>query len=273
MKNLIRMDFYRLFHAKAIRIGVIAAVIVAFFGMLFSLGIIEIFKFGLELEPEAAASMSQLFPMVSWIDGVDFANVVLYGTGMFSLFIACMVSASFVSAEQSCGYFKNVAGQLSNKGVSVFSKFVVTSFVYVVIMLIYTLVSSICALLFFSKYLESYSIGALIGGLCLRTMLYLAINAIMIFLCTLTKSQSLAMVIGAILGTGITQLAYFAINGLLGIVKINLNVSHFMPDGISGLINAGNLGSLWLKAIIVSIVFIAGFLAGAMVIVNKRDVK
>ena len=84
--------------------------------------------------------MELVFPIVSWLGGVDFADVVFAGTNAFALFVSCMVVASFIGAEQSCGYIKNIAGQLSNKGMTIASKFVVTCFVQLMILIIYTLV-------------------------------------------------------------------------------------------------------------------------------------
>ena len=42
MLNLIKMDFYRLFHSKAVKVGAVAAALIAFLGMLLNFGIIEI---------------------------------------------------------------------------------------------------------------------------------------------------------------------------------------------------------------------------------------
>ena len=81
------------------------------------------------------------------------------------------------------------------------------------------------------------------------------------------------MVIGAIFGIGVTSLVYLAASSLLGMLKITVNVSHLMPDGINGLISVSSLGTISVRAIIVSIIFIAGFLIGAVMLFKKRDVK
>ena len=273
MLNLVRMDFYRLFHSKALKVGLIAAAIIALFGMLLNLGILELVKFGFSSDPETASGVEFLFPIVSWLSGVDFADVVFAGTGSFSLFVSCMIVASFVGAEQSCGYVKNIAGQLSNRGMTVVSKFIVTCFVQLFVLLVYTVVSILCAFMFFGGYIKTYSIIALIEGLLIRFLLFCAIDAIVLFFCTLTKSHAIAMVIGAIFGIGVTGIVYTAASALLGMVHISVNVAHFMPDGINGLIGVSNLGTIAVKAIIVSIVFIAGFLFGAILLFKKRDVK
>lgn len=273
MLNLIKMDFYRLFHSKAIKVGIIVSAVVAFVGMLLNLGVLEIIKFGISDDPASAGDMGILFPIVSWLEGVDFSDVVFVGTNFFSLFVSCSVVASFVGAEQSCGYVKNIAGQLRNRGMMVVSKFIVTCFVQLTVILIYTAISSICAVAFFSSYINSYSIGILIEGLLLRFMLFCAINAIVLFFCTFTKSHAVAMVIGSIFGTGVTGLVYLGVSSLLGMIKISVDVAKFMPDGINGLIEVANIGTVAIRAIIVSIIFIVGFLIGAILLFKKRDVK
>jgi ABC-type transport system involved in multi-copper enzyme maturation permease subunit len=156
---------------------------------------------------------------------------------------------------------------------TVVSKFIVSCAVQLIVLLIYTGVSLLCAGLFFNSYIKTYSILALIEGLLLRFLLFCAVTAIVVFFCTLTKSHSIAMVIGAILGTGITSLIYLAANGLLSMLKITVDLAKFMPDGINGLINVSNLGTIAVKAIVVSVVFIAGFLISAVILFKKRDVK
>lgn len=274
MLNLIRMDFYRLFHSKVSKVGAIAAAIIAFLGMLLNFGIIEILKFGASDNPESLEGIGMIFPIVAWINGgVDFADIIFSGTATASLFVSCMVVASFIGAEQSCGYTKNIAGQLPLRGMTVISKFVVTCFVQFAVLGIFTAVSSLCAGWMFGSLITTYSIGTMIEGLLIRFLLFCAIDAIIIFFCTLTKSHAIAMVIGAIFGIGVTGLVYFAARLLLSAIKIDIDVAKFMPDGINGLINVGDLNSIVVRAIIVSVIFIVGFLTSSVLLFQKRDVK
>ena len=210
---------------------------------------------------------------IGWMKGVDFSEIVFSGTAVFSLFIGCMITANFIGSEQSCGYTKNFAGQLSDKGYMAISKFAVTSFVQVMILLIYTVVSAVFALILFGKYINGYNIGALLAALGLRLMLHLAINAIVIFICTFTKSHAIAMVAGCIFGMGVTKFAYTAAEVFLSMLKINFPISGYMPDGINGQIYLDTVGEIAFKAIAVAIVFIAVFLASNYFIVRSRDVK
>lgn len=275
MLNLIKMDLYRLVRLKSFRIGLILAAVFSFVALLGVFGFFEIIDILIKEDPTVnPMDMAAIFPIVSWINGVDYADVVLFGTNTFSLFIGCLVSASFIGAEQSAGYFKNIAGQVRPRGLTVVSKYITTSAFHLSVIIVYTIISCIFGQLFFSSYIVSYNIGAMIGGLLLRTLLFFAINAVIVFFCILAKNQALAMVIGAILGIGVTGLVYFGINSLLGMLKINnVDVSHFMPDGINGALNMSTLGDVYVQGIIISLIFIAGFVFGAIMIVEKRDVK
>ena len=273
MWNLIKMDFYRLFSSKAIKIGALMACIVSVAYMLLSLGIVEITKLALKDTPEVATEMGLLLSQVAWINGVDFSDIVLSGTAAFSLFVACMMSANFIGSEQSCGYTKNFAGQLPNRGYMVISKFVVTSFIQLMVLGIYTIVSVIFAKFVFGQYINGYQIDMLFAGLGLRLLLHLAVNTIIIFLCTLTKSHAIAMVAGCIFGIGITKIAYMAITMILSAVKVEFNIANYMPDGINSQIAVDSISGLYGKAILVSLAFIVVFLGANYYVVSKRDVK
>ena len=273
MWNLIKMDFYRLFTSKTIKVGAIMAFLVSVGYMFLSLGIVELTKLAYDQSVEAAMGLEMFLSQAAWLGGVNFADIVLNGTSAFSLFIGCMIAANFMGSEQSCGYAKNFAGQLPDKGYMVVSKFVVTSIAQVIVLLIYAAVSAVSAELLFGKYINGYAISTLLLALGLRLMLYLAVNAIIIFLCTLTKSHSIAMVAGCIFGIGVTKFAYLAAGMLLSTLKINFSIIDYMPDGINGQLAMDTAGSLAVKAIVVSLAFIAVFLTSNYFVVRSRDVK
>jgi ABC-type transport system involved in multi-copper enzyme maturation permease subunit len=184
-----------------------------------------------------------------------------------------MISANFIGSEQSCGYTKNFAGQLPNRGYMVISKFVVTSLAHVMILVIYTIVSIVCAQLLFTKYIEGYAIGKLFEALGLRVLLHLAINAVIIFICTMTKSHAIAMVVGCIFGIGVTKIVYLLADILLGVMKINFSIGNYMPDGINSQLALNTVGELSARAVIVSVAFTVVFLASNYIVVRSRDVK
>ena len=273
MWKLIKMDFYRLFSSKTIKIGAVIACLVCAGYMLVSRGIVSLAELALKEDPLAVAGLGLFLPQVAWIEGVDFSELVFSGTSVFSLFIGCMISANFIGSEQSCGYTKNFAGQLANKGYIAVSKFAATSVVQVVLLVIYTVVCALGAVILFGNYINGYAIGNLLAVLSLRLMLHLAINAMVVFICTFTKSHAIAMVAGCIFGMGITKFAYSAVEVLLGVMKINFPISGYMPDGINGQLALDMVGELAVKAIVVSIAFMVAFTAANYIVLQKRDVK
>ena len=273
MWKLIKMDFYRLFTSKTIKLAAIISAAVCGAYMLLTLGVVELTKYAAETDPEAVEGLAFFISSATWINGVDFSDVVLSGTSALALFIGCMISANFIGSEQSAKYTKNFAGLLPDKGYMAVSKFVVTAVAHVMVLVIYTIVSCVLAVPLFGQYITGYNISALIGALGLRFLLHFAINAIIIFICTLTKSHAVAMVFGCIFGIGITKLAYYAINGLLGLMKIEFVVGDYMPDGINSALSVATTGDLALKAVLVSIAFIAIFVVANYMMTRKRDVR
>ena len=273
MWKLIKMDFYRLCSSKTIKVGALMACLMSIVYAIFCLGIIELTKYAFEVDPSMVDGMGIILSQAAWINGVDFAEIVFGGTGVLSLFIGCVISASFIGSEQSCGYTKNFAGQLTNKGYMAISKFLVTSFGHIIVLAIYTIVGSIFANLFLGNYINGYDMKQLFAALGLRLMLHIAINAIIVFLCTLTKSHSVAMIAGCIFGLGITKAAYVSISMLLGILKIDFDIISYMPDGINGQLSLYTVGDLAQKATVVSIAFVIAFVVANYYIVRNRDVR
>ena len=273
MWKLIKMDFYRLFTSRTVKIGAIVAFLVCAGYMLLSLGAVELGKYALVNDPASIEDMAFVLSQIGWVYGIDFADIVLSGTSAFALFIGCMITASFIGSEQSAGFTKNYAGRLNDRGYIAISKFVVTSAAQLMVLLIYSIASSLLAVLMFGNCITGYNVSALIGGLFLRLMLHLAINSIIVFICMLTKSHGVAMVMGCIFGIGVTRIAYMAITALLGAIKINFPIADFMPDGVNYQISASTVGDLAVRAIIVSIVFCAAFVAANYMLMRKRDVR
>ena len=131
------MDLYRLLRSKTLRVGLVAAAIVAVSCLLLSLGLLEIIKATSGENYASAAEMAFLFPCLAFLAGASWGDIVLYGVGSFSLFIGCMITASFIGSEQSCGYVKNIAGQIPHKGFLAISKFVATSVAMALVLLVY----------------------------------------------------------------------------------------------------------------------------------------
>ena len=107
MWNLIKMDFYRLFSSKTIKIGAAVAFLVCAGYMFISLGILSIAELAAKQDPLAVEGFGLFLAQISWMKGVDFSEIVFSGTAVFSLFIGCMITANFIGSEQSCGRLRS----------------------------------------------------------------------------------------------------------------------------------------------------------------------
>lgn len=274
MLKLIKMDFYRLFSSKAIKVGLIVAAAVSALYMLLSLGLVEIIRIIIRDDPMGVDGMSVFLPHIAWVNKIDFFGIVLNGVSAFSLFIGCMITANFIGTEQSCGYTKNFAGQLPNRGYMAISKFLVTSVAQLLVLVVYTIVSSVCTLLLLSKCISGYNeLGGFLEALGLKALMYLAINAIIVFICTLSRSHAVGMVVGSIFGIGVTKLIYPILGSLLSSIKINFNIGDYMPDGVDGMLSNTIPGDLLLRGVLVGVGFIVAFVAANYFVVKIRDVK
>ena len=81
------------------------------------------------------------------------------------------------------------------------------------------------------------------------------------------------MVAGSIFGLGVTNVVYTAAVMILGIMRIDLDIGGLMPDGILSMLSLYTVEELCVKAIAVSVVFIAVFLATNYFVLRKRDVR
>lgn len=274
MFNLIKMDIYRLTRTKSFKTGLIFAVIIPFVAMACLSGLLSIFSEMMK-DPENVAALSA-FPIVSWLsNGVTISEIILTGFGVLSLLISTVLTAIFVNSEQESGYIKNIAGQLPDRGIMIVSKIYAIAVINLVIFVLYTAVSSLSGLLFFQSVLKSGSITPLLITLATKFLLYMAIDTVILFICTLTKSKALSVAIGVIFGIGISGFAFSIINSVLNLVfkTSDINLAIFTPDGMNSLLNINSELDIIVKAIIVAVIYIAGFMLVSSFVMKKRDIK
>lgn len=289
MFNVIKMDLYRLFRSKSFRVGLILVAIISFAAAALSSGIAAIMKSAIDLEPELAESyvtLGGIMPFLLWGNSVDLGVVILQFSSIFSLAIAAIISAIYVNDEQMSGYGKNYLGQLSNKGQSVISKMIATSLINVCIVLTCVIASGIGGMIFFGKIITSFNFGNFAVLILLRILMYLAINAIIVFFSLLTRSKSASMIIGVLFGVGASKLAYTGATTVIQMIVSKVfrndsitvpNLDGLIPDGVESMLNLEFLNTMnpdvIIRALIVGVVYIAVFTTLSFCVVRKRDLK
>ena len=270
MFNLIKMDTYRLAKSKQFKIGLIISFVFSFAAIAVIAGIGKL----IPLLGEDGEGILFLFPYADWFSQVSIFTVILTVTSYLSLMISCMISSNFINEEQANGYFKNIAGQVKDKSMLVLSKFFTVIVISLAVLVCYVAGSALASVLLLGKSLTFDYPDGFAFAMFTRFVLYLAVNSIIIFLCTFTKSKSLAIAFGLVFGTGITRFAYSIVETFLGmILKADIQIASFTPDGQVFSITAESTSEDLGKAFAVGVCYIVAFLFFSSLILKKRDNK
>lgn len=271
MAKLIKMDLYRLFKTKSFKILLLVSLSIAFIAVAVISGIAKLIPM---LPEESQLSFALTFPFASWIDNVSVFSVMYTSFYVLSLMVVSIVTAIFISSEHSSGYIKNIAGQVKNKGMLVFAKFATLSIATFTIFVSYLAGAFVSAQIFLHNSLNYTDFMNFAAVISVKYLLFLSIVAIIMFLCTLTKSSSLAIAFGVIFGTGITSVVYSAVSIFLEIVtKHSIQIASFTPDGFAFKLAMATSPEILAKGCVLSVIYIAVFLILSTVVMNKRDTR
>ncbi len=273
MLNLIKMDLHRLFHTKSFKVGLLLSAAASFIFIALIAGLLAILQEMLK-NPESAEAVV-FFPAAGWlVNGTSVGEIILTGFGAFSLLVSTILTAIFINSEQSSGYIKNIAGQVSNKGYMIVSKLFTIAVINLAIFAVFSVFSAVSGFVFLSYVIKSVSFLPFIPVLLIKFLLYMAIDAIILFICTLTKSKSFAVAVGVIFGIGITGFVYSALNSLITFITngTDVKLATFTPDGINSILSINADAGLLIKAVVISVVYIAVFTIASSLVFKKRDV-
>ena len=254
MVDLIRMDFYRMFKSKSFIISNIVVFAIAIVTRLAEIGMIKLSQtLGVA---DAVVSQSSL------------NEIIINPFGWTIALIVVLISAvTFSYADIANGYIKNIAGQVSNKGDTAISKFIVLGVHNFIFMTVAMLGRVIIALCTGGMQVEWVKIPLAIGTFAVKWLLLISLSTILLFMSTGLKNKTLASVVGVILGSGSLMLMHLMIDGTVERF-IHVDISKYDP---SMLIQEANI--IFGNAIVVALVVIAIFLPLTVVIFNKTDVK
>lgn len=271
MANLIKMDLFRLFKTKSYKLLLLVSLSIAFIAIAAIAGIAKLIPI---LGEESQFALSMMFPFASWAKDVSVFDIMYTSLYALAPMVISIATAIFISSEHSSGYIKNIAGQVKNKGMLVAAKFATLAFATFTIFVSYLVGAFASAQLFLHgslNYTGFMDFAAVIG---VKYLLFLSVVAIIIFLCTLTKSSSLAIAFGVIFGTGMTTIVYTAVSFFLETVtKHSIQVASFTPDGFAFKLSMATQPEILAKGCVLSVIYIAVFLILSAVVMNKRDTR
>ncbi len=270
MRDLLRMDRYRMFRSKMFLIVFLlilgfsiasAPIERVFTGAVAGLAEIA----GETGDGTAAAEEALNAPVVT-----DLAELIAdpFAYDIFAMLVL-LAGVSFFYADIEHGYIKNIAGQQRRRSYTVRSKFFTVMLSNLVLMLT-SLAGRVASAYIVGTVKMNGGIGAALYTFFVRWLLLLAISTVLLFLAAGLGAKSLANVIAVLGGTGLLVLAYFgadaAIHRLIDIGEFSL--VDYAPDQL--LTESAYEGP---RAVIVALVFIVVFLFLAVKVTDKRDVK
>lgn len=184
-----------------------------------------------------------------------------------------MSAVSFLYSDFTGGFIKNIAGQVGRRGNIALAKFVVIG-IHNLIFFIIGAFSNVLGTALGGTLAMDGNIGAALLTLLLKWLLSMALASVFLFITVGLNSKTFAVIAAVVFSVDALSLVYLGINtGISTIFKVqNVNVGHFMPDALMGSVNVAD-GTLVLNALVVSAVFIVGFVLLTVKTFESRDVK
>lgn len=256
MLNIIKTEWYKL---RTTKLFLILAAVVFALNALIQAAVPIVTRIFLQSNE---GSVKQLSEMI--------ASPFALGLLMIPVFISAV---SFLYADFSGGYIKNLAGQVGNRGKLIFGKLFIIA---------------VHNLIFFAVAVLSNVLGSVIGGqvvadaavfggvmtLLLKWLLSVALCSILLFVTTGIRNKTFASIIAVIFSINALSLLYMGLDALLGnVLKLEgFSVTGYMPDALMNSVNAITNTNV-VNTVVVSAVCIALFTALSYITFRKRDVK
>ena len=263
MRNLLRMDLYRMVRQKTL--------------WLFS-GIIFVMTF-------AAPLLTRLFTTLlmglAGEESVTFDPIPLstilrapFG-GLTSLLVFFTVfSAVFFYADLSHGYIKNLAGHFPRISMLSVSKFVVILLPMTIMFFVALLGSLLGNLIAFGIDFDD-SIGNGVLEFLTKMLMAWAVVSVVLLSSAGIRNKTLGIILGVFLGAGMMTILYVPINLVFQkLFKMeNFFVNNYLPDQLLTLANMEQYGVNLLNGVISSVIIIILCVALTMLLNSKKDIK
>ena len=269
MRNIIRMDFYRLVHSKSFKINMFLVFIISLLSKPINMWIFNLVgQLVVQVDQDGTPIPTEktVYPA-----SVMLSTLLCEPFGYTILIIFCLICMiGFAYADIAGGYIKNYAGQLPKKGDSIISKFTVIGILNIFFMT-GALVGSIIGELLVRKIECDPGVPQAVGTFFLKLMPLQSLCTILLFLAVGIRKKTFATVAGVALGSGMLAIAYMGLNSIVGkVFKLEeFDLNDYAPDSL--LTTGGNIAGA--NALIVSVVIIAIFLPLTVKIFNRSDVK
>ena len=273
MRDLIKMDLFKLKKTRFFIAVMIVAFGVTFAAPLLVKGFIELLKNMLESpgssDPYSAGELQMLSRDLS--RPIGFSAILRSPLGGLQLVtIPVMIFiVSFLHRDLNQGYIKNLAGQVPSRGYLAVSKYIVICLAEAVLFILGIAGSTLGTLISRGISFDS-DVGSGLLECLLKLLILWGLSAVLLLISTGLGKKSFAIVVSVIFATGALAIIYmplsFALQQLFNTPDIH--IEQYVPDQMFGMTNI-NVGA----ALAGSLILIIAGLYGTVTLMNKRDVK
>lgn len=288
MFNLIKMDLYRTLRSKSTWILILVSIsIVAMLYFAVSVTKKEYSEtsqapesFGIhigedddadedsaEQQDENEVSVNEAFEVPV---NEAFAEMMKSGLSFILTAIFCVL---LIGSEQKTGFLKNIAGQVSSRSMLVISK-LISCLVFCILFFGLTYLGCMVLSQVFMGEMIFDNLARYLPLFGIQFLLCFAFGAFMICVITILKSSAAGITAGLLAPLGISSLLTGFIDMMLhkiGVSESFSTVNYILTGNLSQMsISSG--ANVFVRAIVVSLVFLIIFTAAGMMVTEKRDI-
>ncbi len=256
MRNLIKMDLYRMGRSRTFWICLIITAVLALTGA-------PISKLLYNLAASLSSEVREAFPAE-----VDLSVILRDPFPLAGFMLLLLSLCSFFHADMENGFIKNIAGQMPQKGYTVLSKFL-AAIAHNLIFVMTAIAGKVIGTLVVQRIVVNSGAADGIRVLLLKLLLIQGISAVLLLAVTTLRSKSLGMILAVLFGLGLTPLIYLGVNEALSTVfGKDVDISRYMADAVlrENPLETG-------RAILTAVVTGGLFLLLAIRIFDRKDVN
>ena len=212
-----------------------------------------------------------------WCTGTEVPLMELVAVNVKSklllMFLVVFVTY-FAGSEGRNGFLKNIAGQVTHKGIFVFSKSVVIS-IFAVMMIAGAVLATMLGSVAFLGYINIANIGQGCVFLIVQILLHIAYGMFVLFLFNVTESSVATMLAGILIAAGILQIVDAILVSVFSKLQAisDFSIMNYLTSGNVGLLSLDSTSGLYIRASIIAVGAIVLMNTLSSVIIQRRDLK
>lgn len=298
MFNLIKMNFYRLFHQKSFYVMVAVAAFIGWF-IVFMIwmsprleekaqnardareqasltgeekGIVAGFHVGITTGGAEREELQMTVPESREFNLAEFVDE--FFTSGFPMILISVGAALIANSEQKRGFIKNLGGQMKPRGMLTVAKLPVILFELVVLYAVIIFCFSLFGRIYYERFTAG-NIPVMCKVVLIQLLLGLAFGTLVMLVCTAARNAASGIFAGIVVASGLFPYVYFFINRLatayLG-APAEFDISKCSLDYYLSCITSEAAGKDVATALIVGVVYLLLASAAGCLVMEKRDI-